>query len=206
MNLRQSLTYLLRSHGQPAVTETLKEVLAQQFRDEQKRKDERNDLLIRLREEGHTFKSLGERFHISTERCQQIYRKHLRMEDWLKREALRLEEQKQKDEEFQRLLPADLNPLLLEKVSDLDLCVRAEICLRNARIDTLGQLVQMTEAGLLKTKNFGRKSLKEIKEVLAAKGLRLEMPLTKSQIAAFEATQKRCTICGEVRNHPKHGT
>jgi DNA-directed RNA polymerase subunit alpha len=60
-------------------------------------------------------------------------------------------------------------------VDELELTVRSCNCLKNAHIRTLGELVVKTESEMLKTKNFGRKSLNEIKEVLAGLGLRLGM-------------------------------
>ena len=53
--------------------------------------------------------------------------------------------------------------------------MRSYNCLKNANIQTIGELVQKTEAEMLKTKNFGRKSLNEIKEILASMGLSLGM-------------------------------
>ena len=55
--------------------------------------------------------------------------------------------------------------------------VRSINCLQNAKIETNGDLVQKTEPQMLKTKNFGRKSLNEIKEILVAMGLSLSMEL-----------------------------
>jgi DNA-directed RNA polymerase subunit alpha len=69
--------------------------------------------------------------------------------------------------------PAPLNPNLFKSVDELELSVRAGNCLQNANIRLIGELVQRTEAEMLKTKNFGRKSLNEIKEVLAGMGLKL---------------------------------
>jgi DNA-directed RNA polymerase subunit alpha len=69
------------------------------------------------------------------------------------------------------------NENLLRSVDELDLSVRAENCLQAANIKYIGDLVQKTEAEMLKTKNFGRKSLKEIKELLAEMGLSLGMKL-----------------------------
>lgn len=60
-------------------------------------------------------------------------------------------------------------------VEDLELSVRAYNCLKNANIRTIGELVQRTEAEMLRTKNFGRKSLNEIKEILSSMGLQLGM-------------------------------
>ena len=56
---------------------------------------------------------------------------------------------------------------LNKSVDEMELSVRSYNCLKNANIKTIGELVQKTEAEMLKTKNFGRKSLKEIKEILA---------------------------------------
>jgi DNA-directed RNA polymerase subunit alpha len=69
------------------------------------------------------------------------------------------------------------NENLLRSVDELELSVRSANCLQNANIRTIGDLVQRTEAEMLKTKNFGRKSLKEIKEILAEMGLTLGMKL-----------------------------
>jgi DNA-directed RNA polymerase subunit alpha len=62
-------------------------------------------------------------------------------------------------------------------VEELELSVRSYNCLKNANIQTIGELVQKTEAEMLKTKNFGRKSLNEIKEILASMGLGLGMKI-----------------------------
>lgn len=70
-----------------------------------------------------------------------------------------------------------LNENLFRSVDELELSVRSANCLQNANIKTIGELVQKTEAEMLKTKNFGRKSLKEIKEILAEMGLSLGMKL-----------------------------
>jgi DNA-directed RNA polymerase subunit alpha len=69
--------------------------------------------------------------------------------------------------------PVPLNPNLFKSVDELELSVRSANCLQNANIRLIGELVQRTEAEMLKTKNFGRKSLNEIKEVLASMGLEL---------------------------------
>jgi DNA-directed RNA polymerase subunit alpha len=66
---------------------------------------------------------------------------------------------------------------LNKSVDELELSVRSYNCLKNANIRTIGELVQKTEAEMLKTKNFGRKSLNEIKEILAGMGLSLGMKL-----------------------------
>jgi DNA-directed RNA polymerase subunit alpha len=68
-----------------------------------------------------------------------------------------------------------LNDNLFRSVEELELSVRSANCLQNANIHLIGELVQRTESEMLKTKNFGRKSLKEIKEILADMGLSLGM-------------------------------
>ncbi len=69
----------------------------------------------------------------------------------------------------------EFNPLLLKKVDELELSVRSANCLKNDNIVYIGDLIQKTEAEMLRTPNFGRKSLNEIKEVLAGMGLHLGM-------------------------------
>jgi DNA-directed RNA polymerase subunit alpha len=66
---------------------------------------------------------------------------------------------------------------LNRSIDELELSVRSYNCLKNANIRTIGELVQKTEAEMLKTKNFGRKSLNEIKEMLSQMGLSLGMKL-----------------------------
>jgi DNA-directed RNA polymerase subunit alpha len=73
--------------------------------------------------------------------------------------------------------PPALNENLYRSVNELELSVRAANCLRNASIRYIGELVQKTEQEMLKTKNFGRKSLNEIKEILTEMGLHLGMKL-----------------------------
>jgi DNA-directed RNA polymerase subunit alpha len=70
-----------------------------------------------------------------------------------------------------------LNANLFRSVDELELSVRSANCLQNANIRYIGELVQRTEAEMLKTKNFGRKSLNEIKEILAGMSLELGMAL-----------------------------
>jgi DNA-directed RNA polymerase subunit alpha len=69
--------------------------------------------------------------------------------------------------------PTPLNPNLFRSVDELELSVRSANCLQNANIRYIGELVQKTEAEMLKTKNFGRKSLNEIKELLTSMTLEL---------------------------------
>jgi DNA-directed RNA polymerase subunit alpha len=70
-----------------------------------------------------------------------------------------------------------LNENLFRSVDELELSVRSANCLQNATITLIGELVQKTEQDMLKTKNFGRKSLKEIKEILSNMGLSLGMKI-----------------------------
>jgi len=70
-----------------------------------------------------------------------------------------------------------LNENLFRSVNELELSVRSANCLKNAQIKYIGELVQKSEAEMLKTKNFGRKSLNEIKEILSEMGLALGMKL-----------------------------
>ncbi|MCK5679748.1 DNA-directed RNA polymerase subunit alpha [bacterium] len=70
-----------------------------------------------------------------------------------------------------------VNENLYRNVSELELSVRSANCLKNAEIDLIGELVQKSESEMLTTKNFGRKSLLEIKEILTSMGLALGMSL-----------------------------
>ncbi|MBI2720192.1 MAG: DNA-directed RNA polymerase subunit alpha [Rhizobiales bacterium] len=72
----------------------------------------------------------------------------------------------------------EFNAALLKKVDELELSVRSANCLKNDNIVYIGDLIQKTEAEMLRTPNFGRKSLNEIKEVLAQMGLHLGMEVT----------------------------
>ena len=74
-------------------------------------------------------------------------------------------------------MSADLAKKLNRSVDELELSVRSYNCLKKTSIETIGELVQKTEAEMLKTKNFGRKSLNEIKEILKTMGLSLGMDL-----------------------------
>jgi DNA-directed RNA polymerase subunit alpha len=82
-------------------------------------------------------------------------------------------------EEAQQLAPQlPFNPALLKKVDELELSVRSANCLKNDNIVYIGDLIQKSEGEMLRTPNFGRKSLNEIKEVLATMGLHLGMEVT----------------------------
>jgi DNA-directed RNA polymerase subunit alpha len=90
---------------------------------------------------------------------------------------INFDEAEEPAEEVKPIEEQKLNENLFRSVDELELSVRSANCLQNANIKTIGDLVQKTEAEMLKTKNFGRKSLKEIKEILAEMGLSLGMKL-----------------------------
>ena len=85
----------------------------------------------------------------------------------------------------------EFNPNLLRKVDELELSVRSANCLKNDNIIYIGDLVQYSEAEMLRTPNFGRKSLNEIKDVLAAMGLYLGMELIDWPPENIEELAKR---------------
>ncbi|MEC9345771.1 MAG: DNA-directed RNA polymerase subunit alpha [Pseudomonadota bacterium] len=84
-------------------------------------------------------------------------------------------EEPQREQVEERSGEPEFNRNLLRKVDELELSVRSANCLKNDNIVYIGDLIQKTEAEMLRTPNFGRKSLNEIKEVLTAMGLRLGM-------------------------------
>ncbi|MCX7317842.1 MAG: DNA-directed RNA polymerase subunit alpha, partial [Hyphomicrobiales bacterium] len=83
------------------------------------------------------------------------------------------------------------NPALLKKVDELELSVRSANCLKNDNIVYIGDLIQKSEAEMLRTPNFGRKSLNEIKEVLAGMGLHLGMDVAGWPPENIEELAKR---------------
>jgi DNA-directed RNA polymerase subunit alpha len=104
---------------------------------------------------------------------------------------INFDENSPEEEEEEDLEPA-FNENLWRSVSELELSVRSINCLQNAKIETIGDLVQKTEPQMLKTKNFGRKSLNEIKEILVVMGLSLGMDLEDFDAAnnPFEKNKK----------------
>jgi DNA-directed RNA polymerase subunit alpha len=88
---------------------------------------------------------------------------------------INFEEEPEPSEEIQEAKEESLNENLFRPVSELELSVRSANCLKNANISLIGELVQRTESEMLKTKNFGRKSLNEIKAILEEMGLSLGM-------------------------------
>lgn len=87
-------------------------------------------------------------------------------------------EEPKKEAERTSIPELAFNPAFLKKVDELELSVRSANCLKNDNIVYIGDLVQKTEAEMLRTPNFGRKSLNEIKEVLAQMGLHLGMEVS----------------------------
>ena len=90
---------------------------------------------------------------------------------------INFEEEPEPEEEEEEEKEEKLNENLFRPVSELELSVRSANCLKNANITLIGELVQKTEPEMLKTKNFGRKSLNEIKAILDEMGLFLGMKL-----------------------------
>ena len=91
---------------------------------------------------------------------------------------INFEEPRSVDEDERSQEELEFNRNLLRRVDELELSVRSANCLKNDNIVYIGDLIQKTEAEMLRTPNFGRKSLNEIKEVLAQMGLRLGMDVS----------------------------
>lgn len=86
---------------------------------------------------------------------------------------------------------AELNENLFRNVDELELSVRASNCLKTANIRSIADLVQKTEGELLKTKNFGKKSLNEIKTILGEMGLSLGMRLDPEEVERLRSQYER---------------
>ena len=94
------------------------------------------------------------------------------------------------DEQKPKSVDVKLNENLFRSVDDLELSVRSANCLKNANIQHIGELVTKSEAEMLKTKNFGRKSLNEIKEILTDMDLNLGMNIEGWPPADWEERKK----------------
>ncbi len=94
--------------------------------------------------------------------------------------------QPQVDEKKQKMLAN-----LAKCVEELELSVRSYNCLKNANIQTIAELVQKTDSEMLKTRNFGRKSLNEIKEILEEMGLHLGMKLEEEDLKQINQMRKK---------------
>ena len=84
----------------------------------------------------------------------------------------------------------EIDPILLRPVDDLELTVRSANCLKAESIYYIGDLIQRTEVELLKTPNLGKKSLTEIKDVLASRGLSLGMRLENWPPASIKSDRE----------------
>ena len=104
---------------------------------------------------------------------------------------INFEEPKKAIEESAKHPELAFNAALLKKVDELELSVRSANCLKNDNIVYIGDLIQKTEAEMLRTPNFGRKSLNEIKEVLASMGLHLGMEVPNWPPENIEDLAKR---------------
>lgn len=102
---------------------------------------------------------------------------------------INFEETPEAEEIRQEQTPQVYNENLDRSVEELELSVRSYNCLKNASITTIRELVQKTEQEMLKTKNFGRKSLNEIKEILGAMGLSLGMRFDEKGNAVLPAQE-----------------
>ncbi|WP_461210875.1 DNA-directed RNA polymerase subunit alpha [Desulfocurvus sp. DL9XJH121] len=94
---------------------------------------------------------------------------------------INFDEQSSDDEQAHSSHGDDLNPNLFKGIDELELSVRATNCLKSANIRSVGELVQRTEAEMLKTKNFGRKSLDEIRRILSEMELEFGMTVENFQ-------------------------
>ena len=101
--------------------------------------------------------------------------------------------QPQVDEKKQKMLAN-----MAKCVEELELSVRSYNCLKNANIQTIAELVQKTDGEMLKTRNFGRKSLNEIKEILEDMGLHLGMKVDEEDLKQVSLAQKKKEIDTEV--------
>lgn len=86
------------------------------------------------------------------------------------------------------------NENLLRSVNELELSVRSANCLKNANIKTIADLVQRSEGEMLKTKNFGRKSLNEIKELLVEMGLGFGLKVDMEKLRAYEKSMQKSGV------------
>ncbi len=103
-------------------------------------------------------------------------------------ESMPQEEEVERDESRPRV---ELNENLFRNVDELELSVRASNCLKTANIRTIADLVQKSESELLKTKNFGKKSLNEIKTILGEMGLALGMRLDPDELERLRSQYER---------------
>jgi DNA-binding CsgD family transcriptional regulator len=142
----------------------------------------REEKVIRMIADGKSFEEVGVQFAVTRERIRQIADKVSRK---IARIARDQEAQKLRDERLKEFKTKDLKGL---QIDDLQLSVKAYNGLLNAGITHISQLAEITEAELLRTKNFGRKSLNEIKEILTQVGLRLKS--SSAPLGELNGTQR----------------
>jgi len=106
---------------------------------------------------------------------------------------INFEEEDETDEEEIEEEQEKLNESLFKSVDELELSVRSANCLKHADIKLIGELVQKTESEILATKNFGRKSLNEIKEILGEMGLSLGMKLENFPVKPEKKAEEEST-------------
>jgi DNA-directed RNA polymerase subunit alpha len=112
---------------------------------------------------------------------------------------LTFDESLEPSDEVRGMGSSTLNENLFRSVDDLELSVRSANCLKNANIRYIGELVVRSEAEMLKTKNFGRKSLNEIKEILTTMGLGLGMKIEGWPPPGWDPNQMPVSVKKEVQ-------
>ena len=112
---------------------------------------------------------------------------------------LTFDESLEPSDEVRGMGSSTLNENLFRSVDDLELSVRSANCLKNANIRFIGELVVRSEAEMLKTKNFGRKSLNEIKEILTTMGLGLGMKIEGWPPPGWDPNQMPVSVKKEVQ-------
>ncbi|GAB6184028.1 DNA-directed RNA polymerase subunit alpha [Thermodesulfovibrio hydrogeniphilus] len=106
-------------------------------------------------------------------------------------QGLNKDSEETREEQTESVEIENLNETIFKPIEDLELSVRAYNCLKSAGINTVLELVQKTENELLKTKNFGKRSLDEIKEVLEKHGLTLGMKIDEQKLEKLQDTLRR---------------
>jgi DNA-directed RNA polymerase alpha subunit len=131
---------------------------------------------------------------------------HFRLFTSIQEEAIETETEEEVDEEKQRI-----RKLLEKSVEELELSVRSSNCLRAAEIKNLGDLVQKSEVEMLKFRNFGRKSLKEIQDILSEMGLHFGMDVSpyiegKSPVGGLDAVRDPASRPRPLGEAPARGS
>lgn len=117
--------------------------------------------------------------------------KHFEYLSFFKESESQEREEEHIDNTEESLTSDELNENILKPIEELELSVRAYNCLKSAGINTIAELVQKTENELLKTKNFGKRSLEEIKEVLNSMGLKLGMRISNEMLEKLNEKAQR---------------